>query len=78
MAMISIAFVTAASAGEMLDMRKCPLDTVVFLDPWAGETFAVKRVGTNYVYRCEGGLKKTPPLMMIASVFSVNWCWSVT
>jgi hypothetical protein len=42
-----------------VDLRKCPLDTVVFVDPWAGGTFTVSRVGTDREYVCEDGA--TPP-----------------
>lgn len=49
----------ADAAGQRIDLRDCPLDTVVFVDPWAGGTFKVKRVGTDYSYLCEDETK--PP-----------------
>ena len=48
------------SAGaQTIDIRDCPLDTIVFADPWAGGSFAVQRVGTNYRWLCEEGFE--PP-----------------
>lgn len=49
---------TNASAAT-IDIRSCPLDTVVFVDPWAGGEFAVKRVGTDYLWQCPDGVE--PP-----------------
>ena len=43
----------------MIDIRDCPLDTLVFVDPWAGGSFTVKRVGTNYSWLCQEGFQ--PP-----------------
>lgn len=60
----AMAFATAMSAmpsaqAQTIDVRDCPLDTVVFVDPWAGGSFEVKRVGTNYNWLCEEGF--APP-----------------
>lgn len=35
------------------DLRDCPVGLLVFVDPWAGDEFQVKRVATNYTYRCD-------------------------
>jgi hypothetical protein len=40
-----------------VDMRDCRLDTVTFIDPVAGGTFAVARVGRNVNYLCKGGVR---------------------
>lgn len=45
-----------------IDIRDCPLDTIVFADPWAGQTFKVTRVGTAYSYMCADGFQ--PPSEM--------------
>jgi len=53
-------FASVSQAAEtMIDIRDCPLDTTVFVDPWAGKTFQVKRVGTDYTYLCADETK--PP-----------------
>lgn len=59
-AILALLSATAASAGDVFDMRKCPLDTRVFPDPWSGGTFTVKRVGSNQAYLCDGEFKKRP------------------
>lgn len=46
---------TAEAAEQRLDIRDCPLDTVVFVDPWAGGMFSVARVGTEYRWLCDEG-----------------------
>lgn len=38
-------------------MRKCPLDTVSFIDPWAGTEFEVKKVATDHFWLCPSGQK---------------------
>jgi hypothetical protein len=50
----------SAGAGEVIDVRDCPLDTVTFIDPWAEGEFAVTRVGTSYEYSCESGYAEQP------------------
>lgn len=47
------------AADKQIDIRDCPLDTMVFLDPWAEQVFKVKRVGTDYSFSCEDETK--PP-----------------
>lgn len=49
------------SDARSFDMRTCPLDAVTFTDPWAGESFEVAKVGTNYQYDCPSGMKPSPP-----------------
>ena len=58
---VAVAFTSLTSlvAAAEIDLRQCPLDTVVFADPWAGATFAVSRVGIDRDYICEEGA--TPP-----------------
>ncbi len=52
-AFLTTAFISNPTmGGEILDIRKCPLDTTIFIDPWAGGSFTVQRVGTNYHYLC--------------------------
>lgn len=66
----TILFASTTLAGveaETIDVRDCPLDTVVFADPWAGGSFAVKRVGTNYNWLCEEGFE--PPDEMCQGPF---------
>jgi hypothetical protein len=55
----------AANAGERtqartVDIRECPLDTITFVDPWAGGTFEVRKVGADYHYACSSGIKLSP------------------
>jgi hypothetical protein len=50
----------ALSQGRTIDLRGCPLDTVTFIDPWAGGEFRVEAVGTNYVYLCGPELREEP------------------
>jgi len=45
---------------ETIDIRKCPLDTTIFIDPWASGSFSVKRVGEHWVYLCANGITKNP------------------
>lgn len=47
--------------GRIFDMRQCPLDTITFVDPWAGGDFAVTEVGTNYSYLCRSGWQPHAP-----------------
>jgi hypothetical protein len=63
---VLLASVSHAADGT-IDLRDCPLDTTVFVDPWAGQTFKVKRVGTDYTYMCEEGFK--PPDAMCRGPF---------
>ncbi|MEO6394919.1 MAG: hypothetical protein ABIO40_03315 [Devosia sp.] len=35
-----------------MDLRECPLDRLTFIDPWAGGSFKVERVGGDYSYLC--------------------------
>jgi hypothetical protein len=63
---LCLASVSNAADGT-IDLRDCPLDTVVFIDPWAGQIFKVKRVGTDYSYICEDGFK--PPSEMCRGPF---------
>jgi hypothetical protein len=59
-ALVATAVITGYSAhAQTIDLRDCPLDTVVFTDPWAGGSFTVKRVGTNYNWLCADGFQ--PP-----------------
>ena len=44
---------------KILDLRRCPLDTITFIDPWTGTTFEVKRVGANYHYNCPNGFQQS-------------------
>jgi hypothetical protein len=37
------------------DIRDCRLDLVTFVEPWAGASFAVKRVGTRHTWLCPEG-----------------------
>jgi hypothetical protein len=53
--------VEVSEAGQILDMRNCPLNTLTFVDPWADGEFQVTRVGRNYQYLCAGGLTSSPP-----------------
>ena len=52
-------FPNLLAQAQTIDIRDCPLDTVVFVDPWAGGSFQVKRVGTKYNWLCEEGF--APP-----------------
>ena len=55
----ALACSTGAAGAGVIDIRDCPLDTLVFVDPWAGGSFTVKRVGTNYSWLCQEGFQ--PP-----------------
>jgi len=54
----AIALATGVPAAA-IDIRDCRLDTVVFVDPWAGGEFAVTRGGTDYIWQCPEGVQ--PP-----------------
>jgi hypothetical protein len=45
----------SSSVAGQIDIRECPLDTLVFIDPWAGGKFVVSRVGTDHEYLCAEG-----------------------
>ena len=67
-ALVGALLVTSVSqAGQQIDLRDCPLDTTVFVDPWAGQMFKVKRVGTAYTYMCPDGFE--PPSAMCRGPF---------
>ncbi len=52
--------VASCASAATIDIRDCPLDTLVFVDPWvAGSEFTVTRVGANREWQCEAGV--TPP-----------------
>ncbi len=51
----SLSSVSAAT----LDIRDCPLDTLVFVDPWADSVFEVTRVGRSERWQCPDGVR--PP-----------------
>lgn len=53
---ITALLAAAPAAATAIDIRDCPLDTVVFVDPWAGGSFSVARVGTKYFYICPEGV----------------------
>ena len=42
----------AFAASNIITLEACPLDTLTFVDPWAGGTFAVDKVGRHYSYLC--------------------------
>lgn len=52
---------------QTIDIRDCPLDTVVFAEPWSGASFAVKRVGNNHTWICEEGFE--PPSELCSGPF---------
>jgi hypothetical protein len=55
-----LAVIASPAASATIDIRDCPLDTLVFVDPWVGEsTFTVARVGANREWQCKEGV--TPP-----------------
>ncbi len=54
----AVAMATAVSAAT-IDIRDCPIDTLVFVDPWANGEFAVRRVGTDQTWQCPDGVQ--PP-----------------
>lgn len=56
-----------SAAAQPIDVRDCPLDTVVFVDPWAGASFTVKKVGTDYNFICQDGFE--PPDEMCSGPF---------
>jgi len=51
----------ASQAGQVINMRQCPLDALTFVDPVAGAEFTVTRVGTNSHYLCDSGPTDIPP-----------------
>ncbi|MGE0502231.1 MAG: hypothetical protein AB7I79_14385 [Rhizobiaceae bacterium] len=55
------------SAAATIDIRDCPLDTTVFVDPWAGASFTVERVGTLYNWLCPDGFE--PPDAMCSGPY---------
>lgn len=65
-AVLAMLGATAAHA-QTIDIRDCPLDTVVFVDPWAGGSFVVQKVGTDYSWLCEDGFE--PPDAMCSGPF---------
>lgn len=58
--LLGLSCVVTRANSETVDIRECPLDTIVFVDPGAGGSFTVKRVGTDYVYLCESGVLEKP------------------
>lgn len=50
--------IASMASGRDIDIRDCPLDTVTFVDPWAGGTFTVSEVGTRHEYLCNGTYTK--------------------
>ncbi|MEC9368195.1 MAG: hypothetical protein VX871_05820 [Pseudomonadota bacterium] len=62
LAAVVVAFpFAAASAPISIDMRKCPLDTVSFIDPWGGAEFEVQKVATDHYWLCPSGEQFTDP-----------------
>jgi hypothetical protein len=51
---------TAVQAGQVIDMRACPLDRTTFIDPVAGGKFTVGRVGADYRFQCADGMTRWP------------------
>lgn len=67
-AVVLAAFGCAATAtAQPIDIRDCPLDTVVFIDPWAGGSFVVRKVGADHSWLCEEGFE--PPDAMCSGPF---------
>jgi hypothetical protein len=64
--LVGVLAATSASAAS-LDIRDCPLDTLVFVDPWANSTFEVDRVGRSETWSCPDGVK--PPDMTCRGPF---------
>jgi len=59
-AMLAVLALGGSASSATIDIRDCPLDTLVFVDPWvAGSYFAVSRVGANQSWLCEEGVQ--PP-----------------
>ncbi|MGE3625306.1 MAG: hypothetical protein AB7G34_02920 [Hyphomicrobiales bacterium] len=56
--LLSFALCAHAAAPIPVDMRKCPLDTVTFINPWSGSAFEVEKVATDHFWLCPGGKKK--------------------
>lgn len=55
----AIVCATQAVAAGTIDIRDCPLDTLVFVDPWANSAFEVGRVGMSEQWWCPDGIE--PP-----------------
>lgn len=59
-----LAFAAAVCAysahGETIDIRNCPLNATVFVNPLGGDRFVVKKVGTDYLYQCDRGEESKP------------------
>ncbi len=51
-AMLGLGIALGPAGAATIDLRECPLDRVTFIDPWAGGSFTVDRVGIDHVYRC--------------------------
>ncbi len=47
-------------SGTIIDIRKCPVDTLTFVDSWTRAEFVVERFSTDLSYLCEGGEQKKP------------------
>lgn len=57
LALAALCVVLPTSAAT-IDIRDCPLNTLVFVDPWvSGSSFTVIRVGTNRSLLCEDGIE---------------------
>lgn len=61
-AFLAILATSSPAASVPIDIRDCPLDTLVFVDPSAGGSFAVQKVGTDYTWLCEDGFSPPDPL----------------
>ena len=58
-AALAVAASGVGAHAQAIDIRNCPLDTLTFVDPWAGGSFIVKKVGTDYTFICPEGFQ--PP-----------------
>jgi hypothetical protein len=57
LAICGVFSIASSSVAGQVDIRECPLDTTVFVDPWAGGKFVVSRVGTDHHYLCDEGVE---------------------
>jgi hypothetical protein len=59
--LVAVVALANTAISETIDIRNCPLDTTVFIDPWAGGSFSIKRVGEHWIYLCASGITENPP-----------------
>lgn len=56
LAFLIVCFCSFGAQAKTIDIRDCSLEGLTFVDPWAGGSFTVRKVGTAYAYNCPEGV----------------------